>query len=115
MKNLFILFVLFLSSNLRLQAQVNPGKARVLVIDQNIDTTELTKDYIVEKAAPSKLEVPDLNDRDMFFEGVIFPEYWDDLKKDIFYLELKSKSLSDLMIKYPDLKASDIKILKGKK
>lgn len=113
MKNLFIIFLLF-SINSQVQAQIQPGKAKVLVIDENIDTTELAKEYVVEKPATSNFVVPDLNERDIFFEGISFPEYWDDLKKDVFYLELKSKSLDYLIIKYPDLKVSDIKNLKGK-
>ncbi|RPJ73233.1 MAG: hypothetical protein EHM20_12575 [Alphaproteobacteria bacterium] len=114
MKNLFIMLLL-LSFNLNLQAQPQYGRAKVLVIGEDIDTTELAKEYVVEKPAPSNLVLPNLNERDIFFEGIIFPEYWDDLKKDIFYVELKSKSLDDLIIKYPDLKVSDIKMLKGKK
>lgn len=113
MRNLFILVFLISTS---IHAQTQSGKARVLVIDKNTDTTELEKKYVVEKPAPSNFVVPDLNERDKFFEGIKFPDNWDDLKKDMFYIELKSKSKSveDLIKKYPELKESDIKNLKGK-
>lgn len=114
MKNLLIIFLLF-SINLTVYAQPKHGKAKVLIVDEDIDPTELAKDYTIEKAEPSNLGLPDLKARDRSFKGIQFPENWDDLKKDIFYLELKSKSLEDLIKKYPDLKESDIKILKGKK
>lgn len=112
MKKLFILLFVF---SINSHAQVQPGRAKVLVIDPNVDTTELEKKYTVEKPAPSNFVVPNLNDRDKFFERVVFPDSWDDLKKDIFFLELRSKSINDLIKKYPDLKESDIKNLKGKK
>ncbi len=111
MRNLLVLSFLLSGA---IHGQTPMGKAKVLVIDQDIDTTQLEKKYDVEKAAPSNLSIPDLESRNKLFEGIIFPENWDDLKKDVFFMELRSKSINDLIKKYPELKKSDIKKLKGK-
>jgi len=112
MKNL--LLISFFISILAF-AESHQGGPKILLTDPEADTTELEKSYTVEKAAPPPFAMPDLNERDRFFEGVIFPESWDELKKDIFFMELKSKTFEDLVKKYPDLKKSDIHKLKGKK
>lgn len=111
MRILLLLSFIFTTT---IQAQNPSGRAKVLVIDQDIDTTELAKKYDVEKEAPANLKLPNLRARDKVFEGVTFPENWDHLKKDVFFLELKEKSIEELIKKYPDLKESDIKALKGK-
>lgn len=90
------------------------GRPTVLVINSNADTNQLEKKFKIERPAALTFEMPDLGIRDIFFENIIFPESWDDLKKDIFFLELRSMPLNELIKKYPDLKESDIQNLKGK-
>jgi hypothetical protein len=109
------LLVLSLLLSSRLYADENPGRPKILFLNQNINTKELTGNYDLEKPEGPTNVMPDLAERDSFFSGINFPASWDDLNKDIFYVEIHQRPLSYLIKKYPEIKKEDIARLKENK
>ena len=108
MKNL-ILFLSLSSITLIAFAQ----KANLTVVDPYMDATPLENEFNVNRPNnPNSL--PSKDERDIFLQKLTKKiSQWDELKKDIFYMELKSKSISELQTKYPELSAKELKELKG--
>lgn len=102
----FIFLSLLVAFTLSAYAQ----KAKVLIVDPDIDAEELKKDYKVQKPA-QHYGLPDKAIRDEVLGGIDSVAKWDELKKDIFFMDLKSKSLKELKVKYPEVSAKDFKIL----
>lgn len=88
-------------------------QARVLIVDPDIDASEL-KDYQVDRPKLHN-SLPDREEREEFLAGVEEVKDYDELQKDIFFMDIKSKSLKDLQKKYPDISPVVLKKLKGKK
>lgn len=107
------IFVYLLSFSLL--AQVNSKRAKVILIDKDIDSKELEKKYDVERPVEPNRILPTIQERDNLFQGIKLPGEWDELKKDIFFMELKEISLEELVNKYPEIKKSDLKNLKDKR
>ena len=89
-------------------------KAQLLVIDPDIETREL-ENFNIQKGSTHVSSIPDRDEREEFFQGVSQVQSWDELKKDIFYMELDRKSVDDLHKKYPELSKKDIKKLKDRR
>lgn len=109
MKNLTILFFLF---SLTANAQ-NQG-VQVFVVDKYIDSSTLEKKYQVTRKPQWFNNLPKRAVREEFFQDVNLPASWDELSKDIFYMDLQSKKLNELIVKYPEFKDDELKRLKGK-
>lgn len=69
----------------------------------------------VEREAIIHNAIPDLDKRDKTLKNVKGMVGWGELKKDIFYMDLESKSLFELQEKYPQIKKEDLKSLKDKR
>lgn len=106
----FILLFIFICMPL-----AHAQKAQVLLIDEDIDQEELKENFHVHKGSTHINSLPDRHEREMLLTKVKATQQWDELKRDIFYMDLKSKSLSELKIKYPELKEKEIKLLKSKR
>lgn len=87
---------------------------KVFITDENIDSSSLEKKYEVTRKAELPNVLPDRQKRENVLSGIDIPKDWDELSKDIFYSDLKSKSIQDLTKKYPNFKEADLKNLKGK-
>ncbi|MCM2351577.1 MAG: hypothetical protein NDI69_16255 [Bacteriovoracaceae bacterium] len=107
----FILMFLMLSC----LSVANAQKAEVLLLDEDIDETELKEDFNVHKGSTHRSSIPDRDQRQMLLSKLSAIEKWDELKKDIFYMDLASKSVSQLKEKYPELKLKEIKMLKAQR
>lgn len=89
-------------------------KAKVLIVDPDIETVELEKDFEIQRPA-HRYALPDKKVRDEVFEGLESVKRYDELKKDILFMDVQSKSIQELKEKYPDIPASDLKIIMGRK
>lgn len=90
-------------------------KAQVLLLDENIDEAELRQNFNVQRGSTSKSSLPDRGSRDKILSAVPAISEWDELKKDIFFMELETKTIPQLKKKYPELNESQIKTLKDKR
>lgn len=88
---------------------------QVYVTDEFIDSSSLEKKYEVTRVPDKDETLPDLETRDGFLREVDAANHWDDLKKDIFYMDLKFKTLKALVAKYPEIREEELKALKGKR
>jgi hypothetical protein len=104
-----ILFFTILLSN------TSWAQVKVQIVDTDLDSTSLEKDYQVNKEVTSVNSLPDKEVRDELLDDLISIKKWDDLKKDIFFMDLKSKSLKDLSVKYPEVELKSLKFLKAKR
>lgn len=104
------LFVLILIAPL-----AHAQKAKVLLIDKDIDEKELQQNFDVQKGSTHESSIPDKNVRDHFLKSVKATSKWDELQKDIFYMDLKSKSVKELKNKYPDISEKELQLLKDKR
>ncbi len=108
MKTLLIVILCFSYATL---AQV-----QVQVVDPEVDTSELQqKGYQVTRGENEFSSLPDKTKRDSLLEGLAVAKDWDELQKDIFYMDLKSKTLDQLEKKYPDISKDRLKQLKVKR
>ncbi len=92
--------------------QVWAQKAEVLLLDEDIDGKELERNFNVRRGSTHVSSLPDRDIREEALAGIPEIKNWDELKKDIFYMDLKSKTISQLRKKYPELKIKDLKFLK---
>lgn len=90
-------------------------KAKVLLIDEDIDGKSLEKNFDVQKGSTHESSIPNKADRDLLLKGVKQASKWDELQKDIFYVELKSKSVKELKKKYPEFSEKELQLLKDKR
>lgn len=109
MKNLIL--ITFLLSTTTVFAQ----RANVTILDSHIESKELEKNYDVNRGSTHKSSLPDKDFRDEVLSGVDSIQKWDELKKDIFFMDLKSRSLADLKKKYPELTIAELKSLKDRR
>jgi hypothetical protein len=70
--------------------------------------SELKKKYDLEKSTPPSLNLPDLSIRNKFLTSIELPSTWDELSIDIFYMDLKSKKITELEKKYPHLNKENL-------
>ncbi len=103
------LFLLLLSFSSLAFAQ----RAKVLIVDPDIDTTEL-KDYKIERPELG-YSLPDREEREDLFVGFDAVKNYDELQRDILFMDLKSKTLKELKKKYPELLLSDLKKMKERR
>jgi hypothetical protein len=92
------------------------GQVQIQVIDPQLDTQELEKKhFIVTREEDEFSSLPDKNKRDELFKELGEIKNWDELQKDIFYMDLKSKSIDKLIKKYPQLSSKKLQSLKDKR
>jgi hypothetical protein len=108
-----LIFILILST--KIHSEENPGRPKIIFINKDIDGKEFAKKYDIEKPMEPLNVIPDLQERDDFFSGMKFPESWDDLNKDMFYIDVHQRPLSFLIEKYPEIKKDEIVRLLEKK
>ncbi|WPU64864.1 hypothetical protein [Peredibacter starrii] len=104
----FVLYLLLFMSFAHAQ------KAKVLLIDENINGKELEKNFDVEKNTHQS-SIPNKADRDLLLKNVKGTAKWDELQKDIFYMDLKSKSVKELKKKYSEFSEKELQLLKDKR
>ena len=104
-----LLFIMLFSST------ISWAQVKVQIVDPDVDSSTLEKDFEVSRKSTQANSLPSKETRDEIFIGIKSVKKWDELKKDIFYMDLKSKSLSELAIKYPEIADRDLKILKAKR
>jgi hypothetical protein len=107
MKKLFLFTLLSFAAYSQVQIQV---------VDPDVDPASFEREGYQVQSKPSHYNViPEMDKRDTLFQGVKLPAKWDQLDKDIFYMDLKSKSMDQLKLKYPNLSEKLLKDLKAKR
>lgn len=106
---IFILSAFILTST-SLLAQ---GRPNVLLVDPDIEVEDLHQRYNIHRPRLVNT-LPNKEVRDELLDGVSATAKWDELKKDIFYMDLRSKELPLLRKKYPELNEQTLKQLKEK-
>lgn len=90
-------------------------KGELLIIDENIETKSLEKNFNIRRGSTKRSSLPDKGLRDQFLAQVKQAKAWDEYQKDAFFMDLKSKSLKELQAKYPDFSEKELKTLKDKR
>ncbi|WP_408097840.1 hypothetical protein ACJVC5_02690 [Peredibacter sp. HCB2-198] len=88
-------------------------KANVIFIDPDIESKELENFNIQKDSHQSS--IPDRDEREALLNQNEKTKDWDELKKDIFYMDLARKSVPELQKKYPELTAKELKLLKERR
>jgi hypothetical protein len=90
------------------------AQVQVQVLDPDIDTSSLEKKYQVHRDTKQANSLPNKELRDQLFQGVTKINKYDELKKDIFFMDLKRRSIPELLKKYPEFSMKELKSLKDK-
>jgi hypothetical protein len=90
---------------------------KAILLDEGATSAELDKTHEVQKAKPPRNILPGKAERDQFFadnwkDGL---KDYDQLEKDLLYMDLKSKTILELKSKYPELSPKDLEDLKTKR
>jgi hypothetical protein len=109
MKSLILLILL--SYPLLVSAQ----KPHVIAVDPTDDLSALTPSFKVDNQVPFESHLPSREERDAYLKEIPETQSWDELQKDIFYEDLKSKSFEALLQKYPSINSSDLRSLHNRK
>lgn len=104
-----LLFAFLISINAWAQ---KPG---LTVVDQDLEVQPLKESFDVNYAGPSKSTLPSKEERDGFLESVKETKNWDELKRDLFYMDLKSKDLRELKTRYPEISEIVLRRLKARR
>lgn len=106
MKNFLFLFSLISYSSF---AQVH-----VHVVDPDMDVSPLeNQGYHITRGEKTFSSLPDKEKRDLVLGDVPESKQWDELDKDIFFMDLKNKSIEQLEKKYPKMTKSKLQRLKA--
>lgn len=92
------------------------AQVQIQVVDPEVDTSELQqRGYQVTREENEFSSLPDKDKRDQLLNELPAAKEWDELQKDIFYMDLKSKSIDQLEKKYPGISKARLKQLKVKR
>lgn len=105
-----ILLLFIISFNTKAQDKT----VQVYIVDKDIDEKILGDSYEVTRVPDNGNSLPAKELRDNLLQSVEKTKNWDELKKDIFYMDLKNKDLKYLINKYPEISAEQLKVLQGK-
>jgi hypothetical protein len=106
MKKLLLCFSLLFSFNLYAQ------KAQVLILDDDIDASSLERNFHVHRGSSHVSSLPNKTERDEALKDLKEIQKWEEFKKDLLFMDIKSKSLTDLSKKYPEIPAKQLKEIK---
>lgn len=107
----YLLTLLFIFSATPSFAQ---RRANVVILDPEIEGTELQNEFNVQR--PSEFtSLPDKEERDLVFQGVKSVASFDELKKDILYMDLANKKPAELFAKYPEISKAEFSLMMKKR
>lgn len=108
----FSCLLFFLATNSTIAKAQN--KAQLFLVDQEIDASELKNDFNISSKKADQSVFPEKEVVDNLLNKEEFTKDWDELKKDIFFMELKTKNIKFLVEKYPEVSEKKMKELKNK-
>lgn len=89
------------------------AQVQVQVIDPHLDIKGLEeKGYDVTNESKDYSALPDKSQRDEILNSIPQTKGWDQVERDIFYMNLRSKSINELKMKYPSIPEHLLKKLK---
>lgn len=97
-----------------LTIQASAQKADLLILDDDIDASELKDSFHIKKGSTLKSFLPPKDKRDALLTNVPEAQNWDEYQKDSFYMDIKNKTPKEIKEKYPQLTNDEISKLKGK-
>lgn len=89
-------------------------KAEVVILNDDIENEPLEKHFNVSRGSSHESSLPDKKTRDELLSDRKQVKDWEEFKKDLFYMDLKSKTLKELEQKYPAFSAQELTDLKSK-
>lgn len=89
-------------------------KAQLIVVDPQVNAEALSDQYEIHRPAPSDNKFPTRAEREKSLRGLSSVNDWDELKRDLFYMDLKKLPLKDLKKKYPEVSEKDYSTLEAK-
>lgn len=89
-------------------------KAQLTVVSPDINADSLKDSFDVHYGSSHKSSLPDRQERERVLTGLEAASNWDELKRDIFYMDIKTRPLEVLAKKYPEIPSSELTELKGK-
>lgn len=90
------------------------NKPKMIILDKNVETKGLEKDYDLQKEAPKNLPMPSNRELRVLFQDEPLVSKMDELDRDILFMNLKTKTLPELQKKYPDFPPKKLEGLKKK-
>ncbi len=106
----YLFFIIFSFSS---WAQNNQG-VQVHIVNPHINSTRLENNYRVTTESQVPNNLPSREEREMVLYGLKQVKNWDELKKDIFFHDLQNKTLTKLMLRYPEFSEEELKTLQDK-
>ncbi len=89
------------------------AQVKIQVVDPELDTTPLEgRSYQIEREEKSFSSIPAKEKRDKLLADVPESKLWDELDKDIFYMDLKNQTIEQLVAKYPKMTKTKLERLK---
>ncbi len=90
---------------------------KAILLEKDASSPELEKDHTVQKVLPPRKILPARAEREQFFtdnwkDGL---KDYDELEKDLLYMDLRHKTILELKQKYPELSAKELEELKTKR
>lgn len=90
---------------------------KAVLLEEGASSPELEKSHKVQKPVSPRNSLPARAEREQFFadnwkEGL---KDYDELEKDLLYMDLKSKTILELSKKYPELSPKELESLKTKR
>lgn len=86
----------------------------MVALDPDDDTSSIEDEFQVLAPEKTHNSLPSKQVRDAFLEGIDL-DTWDEWDKDLFYMNLKSRSIEELVLKYPQFEKADLVKLKEKR
>lgn len=105
--------ILYLFFAYSIIAQAQDKSVKVQVFDPDIDSRSLEEKYQVNNNPNTFSSLPNKKERDKVLSSYPLTNKWDELKKDIFFMDIKNKALEELISKYPEFKKNDFINLKA--
>lgn len=103
----FVIYSCFQTANAQ-------NKANLFVVDQEIEADSLADQFTISKEQADLKVFPKKEIIDAFLENEEFARDWDELEKDIFYMNLKTRKMDYLKKKYPHISSEKLRELKSK-
>lgn len=112
MKNLIFLYLTFYFITFASFAE--DKKIQVQIVDPYINSKSFDSKYQVNRDNRAFTTLPDKKLRDEALNSSEATKNWDELQKDIFYMDLKNNTIANLGKKYPKIKKDELIRLKEK-
>jgi hypothetical protein len=90
------------------------AQLQIQVVDPSLESTYFEERHIVNRTPKVISHLPQKEKRDQVLNTIQLPSHWDELNKDIFFVDLQTKTIKDLLLKYPEIEPRQLEKLKDR-